>query len=54
MHIMEAIREMKWVKAHPILYPNAGFLFIDLQQAFDSVDHRILMKKLDQFPGCTP
>ena len=53
IHIIEAIREMKLVKTNSHIYPEAGFLFIDFQQAFDSVDHQILMKKINKFKGST-
>ena len=46
MHILQAIEEIKQVKKEPVTYKEAGFLFIDFKQAFDSVDHEILEEKL--------
>ena len=46
MHIMGAIEDMKLAIQDPITYKNAGFLFIDFKQAFDSVDHEILINKI--------
>lgn len=48
MHIIGAIKEIKMIKQKPTQYRESGFLFIDFQQAFDSVNHKILLKKIDQ------
>ena len=51
MHILGAIKDIILVKDNYEQYKNAGLIFIDFQQAFDSVDHNILLKKLKQFPN---
>ena len=54
MHILGAIQDIILVKENYTNYKTAGFLFIDFQQAFDSVNHKILLKKLETFPNNNP
>ena len=51
IHIKEAIKDIQYVRERKDKIKNAGFLFIDFQQAFDSVDHEILQKKIRKSPG---
>jgi len=51
MHILAAVKEYKMTKEDPNTYKQTGFLFIDFKQAFDSVDHEILINKIKKFKG---
>ena len=50
-HIYDAIKDANVMKTSTNPEANPGFLFIDFKQAFDSVDHEILEKKIKIFPG---
>ena len=51
MHILSTIKDIVMLKENYDQYKDAGFIFIDFQQAFDSVNHDILIKKLSNFWG---
>jgi len=51
MHIIGATKDLQYAKTHNITFEQAGFLFIDFKQAFDSVSHELLLKKLEEFPN---
>ena len=51
MHILGATEDLSYAKENNIIFEQAGFLFIDFKQAFDSVDHEILIEKINKLPN---
>ena len=50
IHISDTIKDIEYLKKEKSSYKQAGLLFIDFKQAFDSVDHKILNEKIESFP----